>query len=92
MRYFLIVAVHANLMSLSMFDFAYGGHGGFSEHLLGYTLRSRHIAAVFVDYADKLLRHRGRSVQNNGKFGQPSCDFFKNIETELCFPLNLNAP
>ena len=60
------------------------GHGsGLAEHFLGDTDGVGHFAAVFVDDADKLLRHGGSAVQHDGEAGQTPGDLFQNVKAEL---------
>ena len=56
--------------------------GRFAELLLGDAHCIGHLAAVFVDYLNEFLRHRGRTMKHDGEAGQTLCHFVQYIEAE----------
>ena len=59
-------------------------HGSsLAELILGNADRTGHIAAVFVDHANKLLRNGGRTVQHYRETGQTSLYILEYIKTQL---------
>ena len=63
-------------------DLADSALGRFAELLLGDAYCIGHLAAVFVDYLNEFLRHRGRTMKHDGEAGQTLCHFVQYIEAE----------